>query len=835
MNTRWKALLSLLSLAVCYATLADTALTRLYTFGFGNSAAANPYGRVMQASDGKLYGTTSAGGQTGQGTLFRVDLDGSGFVVLKSFGTSGTDGERPFGALIEASDGGLYGTTETGGQAGQGTIYKIGKDGAGFSVLKSFAGGADGANPEAGLIEGSDGLLYGTTSGGGSNDYGVVFRIGKDASAFTTLMEFAGTNGANPECELLEASDGMLYGTTSASNTNTVLGTVFKMQKDGTGFILLDRFLSNTQIKTNGAAPLGRLVEGTNGMLYGTASAGGTKGFGTLYRLNKDGTGFTMVYHFGTNLTFVDGRSPLAELTLASDGMLYGTTFDGGTNSSGTIFRIGQDGSGYTNFLSLRLQRGVATALIEATNGLLYGTSQFGGTSGDGTVFSLGKDGSAFSVIKSFSAAGDDGQSPHSPPIPVGVNQLVGTTRLGGSAAVGTVYSLRFDGVGYTGLSSLNLAGGPLDLFGSLLELTNGTLLGVSRAGGSANNGTIFSLDQTGANLAVAYSPPDTTTGSEFRGQLIQASDGLVYGTAISGGTGAEGTAFRMSLDGSNFTVLKNFAKGATGPGANPATALLEASDGNLYGTTGFGGTTNRGVLFSMSKDGSAYQSLKVFGVPATDGETPMSPVLEGSDGMLYGTCYGGGTTNNGGTVFRINKDGTGYQVLVAFAAVGGDARHPCGALVIADDGALYGTTERGGATDEGSLYRVNRDGSGYAVAASLGGAFGSFPHGVVLGQDGAVYITTDQGGDLGFGTVVRFGPGFGDIVKLTIENLLPTITSVGQPGTNYILEHTLQLGPSAAWTPVLSTNAPGGGRFSVTDQAGLTGGAQQNFYRLKW
>src|SRR5579862_5346359 len=236
MKTRWMLSFGVVVWASCFSILAEPGIIRLHSFGSGDVAAANPAGRLMQAKDGMIYGTTSAGGLTGQGVVFRVNPDGSGFSFLKSFGNGTNDAMRPFGALIEGSDGALYGTTEAGGLSSLGTVYKLNKDGSGYSVLKSFSGGSDGANPEAALLEGSDGLLYGTASGGGTNDNGVVFRMAKDGSGFITLVQFSGTNGANPEGELIEASDGMLYGTTASSSTNTIFGTVFRLQKDGTAF-----------------------------------------------------------------------------------------------------------------------------------------------------------------------------------------------------------------------------------------------------------------------------------------------------------------------------------------------------------------------------------------------------------------------------------------------------------------------------------------------------------------------------------------------------------------------------------------------------------------------
>jgi uncharacterized repeat protein (TIGR03803 family) len=291
-----------------------------------------------------------------------------------------------------------------------------------------------------------------------------------------------------------------------------------------------------------------------------------------------------------------------------------------------------------------------------------------------------------------------------------------------------------------------------------------------------------------------------------------------------------------VNPDGSGYTVLKNFAFGATGPGANPMETLLEGSDQILYGTTYGGGVSNKGVVFSLTKDGSTYGILKAFGSPSSDGENPMSPLLEASDGMLYGCAYGGGGTNAAGTVFRLRKDGTGFGVILSFVGLGQDGRHPCGNLVEWTDGALYGTTERGGTNDQGTLYRVNKDGSGYSVLANFGGAWGVYPRGgLTRGPDGALYGTTDQGGQMGFGTVFRYGPAFGDIAALQIISQVPTITAVGLPGTNYLLQRTVDLGSASSWTTIASTNAPGNGVLSIPDPSTLAGAPGSAFYRLKY
>jgi uncharacterized repeat protein (TIGR03803 family) len=188
---------------------------------------SNP-SRLIEGLDGSFYGTTSGGGTHGGGTLFRLQSDGS-FMVLHDFGAEAKDSLIPRGGLLQAADGHLYGTSEEGGAAGQGTVFRATTDGK-VTVLHSFAGKpSDGANPFAALIQVANGDFYGTTSWGGPNDSGTVFRVRADGS-FNILHEFVGSSdGFSPEEPLMQASDGMLYGTTTWGGANKV-GTVFRIE-----------------------------------------------------------------------------------------------------------------------------------------------------------------------------------------------------------------------------------------------------------------------------------------------------------------------------------------------------------------------------------------------------------------------------------------------------------------------------------------------------------------------------------------------------------------------------------------------------------------------------
>jgi uncharacterized repeat protein (TIGR03803 family) len=276
------------------------ALTTLVTFAFANTNGAYPIAGLVQGQDGSFYGTTAIGGTNGYGTIFKLATNDT-YTLLVSFGN--TNGASPYAGLVQASDGSLYGTTYQGGtNGGYGTIFKLTTNGN-FTSLYSFTGTNDGANPYAGLLQGSDGNFYGTTFFGGTNGYGTVFRYATNGT-FTTLVSFGNTNGAYPQAAVIQASDGNFYGTTSAGGTYTNgaglgYGTVFEMTTNGT----LTTLISFNG--TNGASPQAGLVQSTDGNFYGTTANGGTNGYGTVFRLSSivPPPRFLMVTRAGAMLT----------------------------------------------------------------------------------------------------------------------------------------------------------------------------------------------------------------------------------------------------------------------------------------------------------------------------------------------------------------------------------------------------------------------------------------------------------------------------------------------------------------------------------------------------
>lgn len=372
---------------VSEARAQPTNFSILRSFGVSD----NPPGELVEGDDGALYSNTQ-GGPSSFGTVFKIHKDGTGYQVLHSFSFANPGGgATPQGALLKSVDGLIYGTTLSNlGTNINGTVFKLGQGGSGFEVLRRFTGAeGDGAEPVAGVIEDRDGVLYGTTHlGGGTNNAGTLFKLNKDGSNYAVLHRFGDVDGdaAEPEGGLVLGGDGVLYGTTRSGGDNN-FGTVFRIDRDGNNYAILHRFSG-----VDGWAPAARLLEGSGGMLYGTTSLGGANNNGTVFRMDSTGGAFQVVYHFGGAVE--DAQEPLAGLIKGRDGALYGTTWNGGTNYGGAVFKLKEDGADYQvlhSFTGTQIE-GVEPArpLTMASDGALYGTTLVGGPQGWGTIFRLG-------------------------------------------------------------------------------------------------------------------------------------------------------------------------------------------------------------------------------------------------------------------------------------------------------------------------------------------------------------------------------------------------------------------------------------------------------------
>jgi uncharacterized repeat protein (TIGR03803 family) len=397
-------------------TLSQVVYQGLRTFCFVELSSASPSGPLTEGTNGALYGVSLGGGQTEDGTLFRLNKDGSGFAILRSFTGTNGDGTGPAGGLLLASNGLLFGTTFSGGYSNVGTVFRTGQDGSNYTVIKTFTGNAgDGASPSCTLMQAGNGALYGTTSAGGDYNMGTVFRINGDGSGYLVLKSFAGGtgDGAQPHGALVQGTNGMLLGTTALGGTSNQ-GTIFTLDLEGNGYQIISSFGGALG---DGAQPYAGPVQGSDAALYGTTMHGGFTNQGTAFRLFQDGSGYQVIRRF----TGSDGANPLAPLIFGTNGMLYGTTFNGGAYANGTVFEVDPATSAYRVIKSYQAsgQDGAqpVAALVQASDGALYGATGFGGLgsqgtgTGQGTAFTLNLDGSGYTVIWNFSGAGRWGES----------------------------------------------------------------------------------------------------------------------------------------------------------------------------------------------------------------------------------------------------------------------------------------------------------------------------------------------------------------------------------------------------------------------------------------
>ncbi len=678
-----------------------SALELLHAFSEADPDDGSAPLSMIQGIDGRLYGATKGGGAFRSGTLFTMSVDGSTFRLLHSFNIADPgDGSEPAGGLVQLSDGTLYGTTDAGGPQHAGTVFRINPDGTGFQLLHVFVG-PDGSAPTAALVVGPDGLLYGTTYYGGVFGAGVVFRISSDGLTFQVLHSFDVTNsndGARPQSAL--TSTDVLYGTTRFGGT-TGNGIVFKIAPDGSQFTVLHAF--DPSNSADGGQPVARLLPSSSGDLFGTTTGG------TVFALEQNGANFRVVHTFKGGVA--DGFLPEYALCQTIDGKLYGTTHNGGPANLGTLFQLNEAGTAFRLLYAFGSPDTPAGLPTLASDGNLYGVTQGGGDYGSGSVFELTQ-GGAYTTRLSFSPnSPSDGLQPASPLLESGTGKLFGTTFLGGDPqcaaqllrGCGTVFTIDADGSSFRVLHVFSPAGSPHGFGPSgLLRPGDGNLYGTTFGGGAEvkASGTAFALAEDGAifSLLHDFDPESPTDGAAPEAGFVLGNDAFLYGTTSAGGAFGGGTVFKIRPEGSSFQLIHSFSS----EGILPTTALLLASDGLLYGATQEGGPLGFGMLFRLSSDGSLFQTLHTWS--RLEGYSPSGPVTEGVDGYLYG-LLGLGGPHDAGTAFRIAKDGTRFQLLHSFSGVGGS--FPIGALGFFADGNLFGAARFGGLWNSGTVFRL--------------------------------------------------------------------------------------------------------------------------------
>jgi uncharacterized repeat protein (TIGR03803 family) len=667
--------------------------------------ARTPYAPLVRDAAGNLYGTTNQGGQADVGIVLKLSPSGKE-TVLHSF-MGGSDGANPYSGVLLA-DGNLYGTTYQGGASNGGVVYQISPAGK-ETVLYSFTGGADGGNPYAGVIADSAGNLYGTTYNGGAFGYGAVYKLTPTGQE-TVLYSFTGgVDGGNPYAGVIEDSSGNLYGTavTGGSAPSPVYagGVVFKLSPAGQGTVL---YSFNTQRQNNGHGPAGPgvpyagVILDSAGNLFGAAADDGEKDGGCVYEISATGT-FSALYSFNINK---GPAIPQGGLVRDSAGNLYGTTewFKKDFNdisALGAVYRLEPGGQldvlyKYPGSGDDTYRGSMNAGVVLDSEGNLYGTTPYGGM--QGMVYKVSPSG-AETTLYSFAPA-PGGTNP-STGVTVGPSgELYGATLFGGVSNWGVVYRLSNAGRESTLYSFTGGADGGSPRAGVVLDSAGnvyGTAYEGGLASGAAGFGAVYKISPTGQETVLHTFTGGADGGNP--GQLTIDSAGDLYGVAgygvLADGATGAGVVFKIPRSGDE-TVLYTFTGGADGSGPNGVTL---DSAGNLYGTTYTGGAAGYGVIFRLSVSGEETVLYNFPGGP--EGSLPGAGPYRDSAGNLYGTTStGGGAVGEGGAgvVFELTGAGT-YTVLYRFTG-GSDGGSPFSGVVRDAAGNLCGTTLSGGTTD---------------------------------------------------------------------------------------------------------------------------------------
>ncbi|HTS35492.1 MAG TPA: choice-of-anchor tandem repeat GloVer-containing protein [Candidatus Solibacter sp.] len=737
-----------------------------------DSAIQDP---LIQGVDGNLYGMTAYGG-AGNGTMFVISPAGV-LANLHDFCSLAncTDGQNPEGGLILGADGNFYGSTINGGANGTGgTIFEITPGGV-FTTLYSFCwlpSCSDGEFPYGGVLQANDGNFYGTTFGGGG---GTVFQF-TPSGVLTTLHNFCEltgcTDGANAVSPLVQGTSGVVYGTTEDGGNLTACsggcGTIFSLSlglkpfvKTVPGFgkvgasvtILGNNLKAATAVSFNGTAATFKLVSNTQ--IKATVPSGATTGTVTVStpsRKLSTNTPFLVLATSGSktpttttlgssfNPSYVNQPVTYTATVTSSNGVPDGiVTFKSGTTTLGSAALNGGAASFTTSYTvtgtysivaafggttqyspstSAKLSQQVlpdstqivnytlpggtagaqpySTPVLDAA-GNLYATTALGGNSNSGTIIEVSNTGEE-TVL--FNFAGTSGINPNGVLLRDSLGNLWGSTAAGGPKGQGEVFLYNYLG---QFLVLYSFAGGS-DYPGSISARdSSGNLYGVSPSGGALNCGMVFSMSPSGVKSDL-HDFGCGAQGQGSQGGLVLDSAGNLYGTTAAGGNLNDcsgsgcGLLFKLAPSGT-YTILYEFT-GVNGDGQLPYGSLFLDVSGNLYGVTAQGGL-GYGTVWEYSAAGVESVLHQFSG--GTDGATPLAGPIVNSSGNVYGTTYGGGLGY--GTVYEVSP---AHQELVLYSFTGGnDGSHPQGGLASDSAGNLFGTTTLGGADGVGVIFEI--------------------------------------------------------------------------------------------------------------------------------
>jgi len=579
-------------------------VTLTYTdeYDFAKTTGNTPRGSLIQLANGKLFGMANTGGSASVGAIFSFDPVTKVYTDLYNFNTT-TSGDGPNGDLVQAANGKLYGTTGGGGTNSLGTLFSFDTGTHAYTVLYNFTSTTDGGgcytlmkaasgklygegrygiftftpatntynyifvfnqSPSEGgsgaLIQLADGKLYGISNGFGTYTNGMVYSFDTGTYAYTVIANVGIHDGSQAGGSLLYTPNNRLYAITGAGGAGKA-GTI--LEYDMSGNKLKQINFNTFNITTT---PFGTPLLASNGLIYGMASADNQYNDGIIFSFNPVTKVFADAHDFNDTL----GKDPSGSLMQASNGLLYGMTAEGGANSTGVIFSFDPNTGAYADVYDFNSATGAGPtieALCQASNGLLYGDCENGGKNGKGCLFSFNTATKVYTDIYDFNSSEGN---------PMGTIIQATNGKLYGTASAATslingwdgyIYSYNINTATFTDAYDFGNGGGLMGEYpnAGLCQSSTGKLYvpvcyggTIGWANGEDADGTLISLDSLGKNTTVLHDFNDTN-GGEPTWNVIQANDGRLYGTVQGGLTYGAGMIYQYDTVLHNYTVMHYF------------------------------------------------------------------------------------------------------------------------------------------------------------------------------------------------------------------------------------------------------------------------------------
>lgn len=559
-----------------------------------------------------------------------------------------------------------------------------------------------------------------------------------------------------------------LYTTVIAGGKSNA-GVVLKTDLNGANPTVVHDFF-----KVDGEFPLGKLVQLPNGLFYGMTGSGGINGDGSIFQYNPTQNTYTKVFDFGDT----SGSTPQGSLILASDNKFYGMTSRGGLNDDGIIFQFNPATKIFTKKFDFN-QKDSSTgarpngSLLQGQDGKFYGMTEFGGNKNKGVLFQYNMSTNTFTKKIDFDST-NSGSAPLGSLIQLADGRMYGLSSKGGSNNLGVIFLYNPTTNAISRRASFNGTALGTSPHGDLLLANDGLLYGLCTGGGTNNAGVLFSFNPSNDKLIKEISFNSSTTGEFPEGSLIQDSDGKIYGFTNSGGNNGDGTLFQYIISTGSLTTNIHFSTDTTG--SSPVHSLTKGLDGKFYGMTQSGGSLSSGVIFQYIPTSNSI-NVKINFQEGIDGVNPVGAMVMANDRKFYGSTREGGL-NNTGVIFQYDPKNDSFTKKIDIDK--SNILKPASSFCLGNDGKLYANSRSGGIHGDGCIFQYDPINNTTNIVFSFLDTLGAQPTGsLLLAKDGNFYGLTSFGGNLNKGVLFQFNPITNVYAKkINFDNSNPNIGS---------------------------------------------------------